>query len=130
MRKILQILFLALSINSFGQLGNGYDFILDEIKTKGQEYELKKDAKYYYLVAYEKSKGTLIAVSYFFNYDDNVCYCVSFMYPMTNINALVQTLNEKYVKEGELLWKDYASDIYYELLKDKELVFLRKFQKK
>ena len=129
MKNILFPLLLLVSFNCFCQLGNSYDFVLNEVKSKNCEYKLKKTDRYYYLTTNEEP-DIYKAIYYYFNYVDNICFSVYFEFPISSINTIIQFTNGRFIKEGDLLWKDYEKDVYYEIIKDdeNETAYLKKYR--
>ncbi|MCW3102226.1 MAG: hypothetical protein JWO09_666 [Bacteroidetes bacterium] len=122
------VLFLLLPLFSKAQLGNSYNYVLKDLESTNSHHETIKNDSNYCIMSIQPLNSSLGAVYYYFDYSDNICYLVVFAYPISSINTLIQLMNEKYVKEGNLLWKDYSQDVYYEIDKDDKLVFLRKYQ--
>ncbi|GCD78683.1 hypothetical protein JCM31826_21650 [Thermaurantimonas aggregans] len=47
--------------------------------------------------------------------NDDVCFLVLILEPLSEINNNIKMLDSKFVKIGELKWKDYATNIVYRI---------------
>ena len=114
MKKILYatILFLLFPIFATAQLGHTR---ADIIKSRNANFEslVTKSGQPY--ISYETTMTTEASGSYtnyssFYFDKDGYCSMVLIIEPLSEINAWVIFLNKKYVKTGELSWKDYATN--------------------
>jgi hypothetical protein len=112
-----------LPIMLYGQIGASK---ADIIRDKGSNYTLDYTTTGKPYLTYKESTSTSISGSYI----KYTCYYISGGYcdeimitePLAEINSWVLYLNEHYVRESELTWKNYANNSLISITKDEHYV--------
>lgn len=116
--KLLLICFaLCVVANSYAQINKikgeiiqdvGFDYKTDD-PYKGQNGVIYSGITYTNQRSSEKCGSFYVNESYTFD-DDNICVLVTKVYPLCEANVIIKNMNDKYVKAGELKWKDYTTN--------------------
>lgn len=120
MRTVALLIALLLSTANYAQLLKTKREIIREYGTDFTSGVAKEG--YTYLI-YESLMKTKASGWYkqfklfgFKNIDyEDVCFMVMLLEPLSEINNNIKMLDSKYVKIGELKWKDYANDVIYRI---------------
>lgn len=132
MKKLLFSIILLISINSYSQsLGWNYNDCLKAIKNDSKYTELQK--KYikksnFYIIAFcDLNKTNELSNNFYFT-ADSICKLLVVVYDISYINVLIDQFNKEYVKISELKWKDYKTDLYFEITKIENFCNIRMYK--
>ena len=131
---LLLLTMVILSKISYSQIG----YTLSEVKsTWGYNYTEdytngNEDEKKYYIYYQEETETqnsgryTKLRVIYFTaNKSDAVCVMWALVEPISEINANIKFFESKMVKVGDLLWKDYATNLLYQIINKDETCVIK-----
>ncbi|MDI3527792.1 MAG: hypothetical protein PWR03_1975 [Tenuifilum sp.] len=115
-RIIILLAILAFALKGEAQLG----YTLEEIIQKyGDNYSVgyNSDSLFYAIFENVKAgrsdKKTVMITLFNSDKRDAICIGKLVVYSIDEINEKVDNFNKKYVKESELVWKDYEKGITY-----------------
>lgn len=132
---IIIIILLLFNFNSKAQLqllNENYDNVLAYV-TKHEDANFKpkttKNQNNYVIESIDSQNKTIIVSSYYFSYNDNKCFNITIAYPSSYMSTIVNTLDTRFTKQSDLLWKDHQTNSSLEIIKyDETTIFLKQFK--